>query len=52
MEKNSSLNDLMRSTLDRVREMADVNTIVGKPITTLKEMKLSIDDYCDGIVIE
>ena len=24
----------MRSTLDRVREMADVNTIVGKPITT------------------
>ena len=34
MEKNSSLNDLMRSTLDRVREMADVNTIVGKPITT------------------
>ena len=34
MEKNNSLNDLMRSTLDRVREMADVNTIVGKPITT------------------
>ena len=34
MEKNSSLNDLMRSTLDRVREMADVNTIVGQPITT------------------
>lgn len=34
MEKNTSLNDLMRSTLDRVREMADVNTIVGKPITT------------------
>ena len=27
-------------------------TILGKPITTLKEMKLSMDDYCDGIVIE
>ena len=27
-------------------------TILGQPITTLKEMKLSIDDYCDGIVIE
>ena len=27
-------------------------SILGKPITTLKEMKLSIDDYCDGIVIE
>ncbi|MBR4546013.1 MAG: sporulation protein YtfJ [Oscillibacter sp.] len=34
MEKKNSLEDLMRSTLDRVREMADVNTIVGKPITT------------------
>ena len=27
-------------------------SILGNPITTLKEMKLSIDDYCDGIVIE
>lgn len=27
-------------------------TILGKPITTLKEMKLSIDDYCDGITVE
>ncbi len=26
--------------------------ILGKPITTLKEMKLSIDDYCENIVIE
>ncbi len=26
--------------------------ILGKPITTLKEMKLSVDDYCDGIVVE
>ncbi|MBQ6985966.1 MAG: sporulation protein YtfJ [Oscillibacter sp.] len=34
MEKNNSLNELMRATLERVREMADVNTIVGKPITT------------------
>ncbi|MBR4360738.1 MAG: hypothetical protein IKP32_08975 [Clostridia bacterium] len=27
-------------------------TILGNPVTTLKEMKLSIDAYCDGIVIE
>ena len=27
-------------------------SILGNPITTLKEMKLSIDDYCDGIVVE
>ncbi len=26
--------------------------ILGEPVTTLKEMKLSTDDYCDGIVIE
>ena len=27
-------------------------TILGTPMTTLKEMKLSTDEYCDGIVIE
>ena len=27
-------------------------TILGKPITSLKEMKLSVDDYCDGITVE
>lgn len=27
-------------------------SILGNPISTLKEMKLSIDEYCDGIVIE
>ena len=26
-------------------------TILGTPITSLKEMKLSVDDYCDGITI-
>jgi len=26
--------------------------ILGRKITTLKEMKLSIDDYCDGITVE
>ena len=26
--------------------------ILGEPIVTLKEMKLSVDDYCDGIVVE
>ena len=34
MGKKSPLNDLMRSTMDKIREMADTNTIVGQPITT------------------
>ncbi len=27
-------------------------SILGRPITSLKELKLSVDDYCDGITIE
>ena len=27
-------------------------SILGQPITTLKEMKLSIDEYCENIVVE
>ena len=27
-------------------------SILGQPVTSLKDMKLSIDDYCDGITIE
>ena len=34
MEKKSPLNDLMRSAMEKVREMADTNAIVGQPITT------------------
>ncbi len=34
MEKKSPLNDLMRSTMEKVHEMVDTNTIVGQPITT------------------
>ena len=34
MDKKTPLADLMRSTMDKVREMADTNTIVGQPITT------------------
>ena len=34
MDKKNSLNDLMRSTMEKVREMVDTNTIVGQPITT------------------
>ncbi len=33
-EKKSPLNDLMRSTMEKIREMVDTNTIVGQPITT------------------
>ena len=34
MEKKSPLNDLMRSAMEKVREMADTNAIVGQHITT------------------
>ena len=32
--KRHPLNDMMQSTMDRIREMVDTNTIVGQPITT------------------
>ena len=34
VEKKRPLQDLMRETMDKVREMADTNTIVGQPIST------------------
>lgn len=35
MEKqNSNLSNLMRESMEKVREMVDANTIVGTPITT------------------
>jgi len=34
MEKKSQLTDLMRSTMEKIHEMVDTNTIVGQPITT------------------
>ncbi len=34
VDKKNPLKDLMRETMDKVREMADTNTIVGQPITT------------------
>ena len=33
-EKKSSLNELMRSTMEKIHEMVDTNTIIGEPITT------------------
>jgi uncharacterized spore protein YtfJ len=33
MEHNK-LDSLMRSTMEKIHEMADTNTIVGEPITT------------------
>ena len=33
-EKKTPLSDLLRSTMDKFREMADTNTIVGQPIQT------------------
>ena len=34
MEKNTPLQDMMRAAIEKVREMADTNAIVGQPITT------------------
>ena len=34
MEKKRPLNDLLRSTMGKVHEMVDTNTIVGEPIAT------------------
>lgn len=32
MEKNNPLSDLMRTTIENIRTVADVNTIIGAPI--------------------
>lgn len=34
VEKKTPLNDLMRSTMEKIHEMVDTNTIVGEPIST------------------
>ena len=34
MDGKTSLSELIRSSMDKVREMVDTNTIVGQPITT------------------
>lgn len=34
MEMNNKLSDLMQTSMSRVREMVDSNTIIGQPITT------------------
>lgn len=39
-EKNHPINDLMSTTMQKIREMVDVNTIVGQPITTPEGMTL------------
>ena len=34
MERKNNLSELMSATMSRVRDLVDVNTIVGEPITT------------------
>lgn len=34
MEKMHPLNDMMSTTIDKINQMVDTNTIVGQPITT------------------
>jgi len=33
-ENNHPINDLMQTTMAKIREMVDANTVVGQPITT------------------
>ena len=33
-EKKNSLSEMMETSMDKIRQMVDANTIVGKPITT------------------
>lgn len=33
-EKNHPINELLNTTMQKIREMVDANTIVGQPITT------------------
>jgi sporulation protein YtfJ len=40
MDSKNSLNDFMSSAMDKVREMADTNTIVGQPINTVDGVTL------------
>lgn len=39
-ENNHPINDLMSTTMQKIREMVDVNTIVGQPINTPEGMTL------------
>lgn len=54
VEKKRPLNDLMHSAMEKVREMADTNTIVGQPITTpdgvtlIPISKVSLGFGCGG----
>ena len=34
MDRKGKVNDLMRSTMEKIHEMVDTNTIVGQPINT------------------
>ena len=40
-DKKHPLKELMRETMDQVRQMADTNTIVGQPITTADGVTLT-----------
>ncbi len=39
-EKNHPINDMMSTTMQKIREMVDANTIVGQPISTPEGMTL------------
>ena len=39
-EKNEKINSLINSSLDKLDSLADVNTIMGKPITTISGIQV------------
>ena len=54
MEKQHPIGDLMTTTMQKLREIADVNTIVGKPIlageiTIIPISKLTVGFASGGI---
>ena len=40
MDKKNPLSDLMQSSMEKIHEMVDTNTIVGQPITTIDGVTL------------
>ena len=46
--KETPVNRIMESTLEKMREMVDVSTIIGEPITTGKTTLIPVSTVSDG----
>ena len=47
-EKKTQLSDLMASSMDKIREMVDSNTIIGQPIVTADGVTETVNTTIDG----